>query len=469
MAEGPQRKIEHAIIESVGPVSAKQLIAMPETEWGLLRHAITDAWGGKPRRAIAECLMCGGGVFIRSKAFKGLRLPMFAHFKGADVCCPWFTGDTITPDAARADQYQGRQESVAHRLLCNQIAALAERDPTCTSVRIDRYLPPVENEHGRYPDVLATFGGRQVAFEVQLSNTFQTEISDRCRHYDREGIPLIWVLLGAEVGSRGLSQSFRDVILRHRGNAFVLDQAAVQASMANSRFQLTCYLRNASGAFDEARQIGIENLIFPEHGCPYVEDRVTPELLQPGKDCRAPWWSAMKAGGPDLSYKHLTGPSFLAANDDLCARVPTLRDWQRNWDQGRWMFVCFMTVVFSALSAAAGTFTNYASKQNNVQAMLNSKLSGNDMVPFVQIMHAILHRSALSHLLDGSVGVHLERALANGDGNFVLEADGVWPAVHLLLPELFNPMLRMQLETLGELPGWAMSDRAHLAFSFEDE
>ncbi|MDO9473730.1 MAG: DUF6035 family protein [Caulobacter sp.] len=467
MSSSPQRKIEYALIEGVGPISAKHLVALPEIEWGLLRQAITDAWRGGKRRQIARCLMCSGGVFIRAKAFRGLRLPMFAHFKGADGNCPWFTGETAAPNALRAGQYHGRQESVAHRLLCEQIASLVGVDPACASVEVARYLPPTENAYGRYPDVLAVFSdGRRIAFEVQLSNTFQTEISDRCLHYEREGVSLIWVLLGAEVQSGDLPQSFRDVILRHRGNAFALDRHAVEVSQERGKLFLTCFLSDDTGGFDSGRLVGVDDLTYPNSGCPYFEDRVTPSLLARGKAIRSPWWAAMGSINGTFTYNDFENDQFVAANDDLCARVPQLRYWQEANFQGRWAFANFVTVLFSALSEAAGRFRNYSSRQDNVVALLNSKIPSEAMLPFAQVMHSILHRTSLSSLLDGTVGTHLHRALDIGEGNFLLETDGAWSAAQLLLPEVFDPSLRLQLATLGELPSWAQSDRAHLAFEF---
>lgn len=468
MAKSPQRRIEYALIDGIGPVSVQELMGWPEVRWGLLRQAITDAWRGKPKRHIARCLMCSDGVFVQARAFRNLRLPLFAHFKGATAQCPWFSGDPQHPNAVRAGQYEGRQESVAHRLLCNQIATLAEADPNCSSVEIGRYLPPTENSHGRYPDVLVTFrSGRRIAFEVQLSNTFQTEISDRCLHYEREGVPLIWVLLGAELRGGELPQSFRDLILRHRGNAFALDQKAVEASIKRRRLHLSCFYRDPDGKFDDGRLVSVEDLTFPETGCPYFEDKITPDLLSHGENMRRPWKLALRSRSDAFDHADLNDKAFISANEGLCQKIPDLLHWQNTTIQGRWLFCHFMAVLFSMLSAAAGQFRNYATRQDNVQAMLNSKLSNNDIIPFAQIIHSVIYRTALSHVVDGSVGAHLCRALSKGEGNFILEQEGVWDAVHSLLPEIFDPALRLQLQTLGTLPDWAKSDRAHLAFRFE--
>lgn len=142
MAQKPQRIIEVAVIDKVGPITAERLMAMSEAEWGLLRQRITDARRGRDHRSIAACLRCGGAVFIKARAFRQKRLPYFAHFKGAVAACPWFTGDTQDPDSLKAGQYHGHQESPAHRLICEQIAQLAKQDPSCTRVAVDTYLAP---------------------------------------------------------------------------------------------------------------------------------------------------------------------------------------------------------------------------------------------------------------------------------------------------------------------------------------
>lgn len=51
MSRRPQRIIEHALLDGVGPFSAAQLLALLDTEWELLRSAITDARRAEPPRA----------------------------------------------------------------------------------------------------------------------------------------------------------------------------------------------------------------------------------------------------------------------------------------------------------------------------------------------------------------------------------------------------------------------------------
>jgi hypothetical protein len=430
---------------------------MEAAEWGLLRQIITDQRRAGDGKDLARCLMCGSPVFIRANFFRGRRLPGFVHFDGADDRCPWFTGVSIRPDDARAAQYNGQQESPAHRLLCELIAKLALLDGRTESAVVSSYLAPTQNDFGRYPDVLVTRSdGWRIAIELQLSNTFQTEISGRSIHYDREGIPLLWILFGIDFSGEEISQSFRDVILRHRENAFVLDNETVAESLARKTLILRCHLRTDVGTFDDGRLISLDDLIFPSNGLPYVADRLTPRFLEDGENARRPWRDAMRSRSRDRAWSDLTNASFLHANERLCALVPGLRDWQRLNHGAQQRIANLICVVFSVMSYAAGEFRNYASRQPNIQSLLNSKLPSSDLRPFAEIMSEILSNSAASELLSGSVGAHLQRALDEGRDEQIGRDEPAWTAMRTLMPEILDPLRRLELEALDGLPKWAV-------------
>lgn len=241
MTRQPRRIIEEAIFDGLGPLSARELIAMPREGWEHLRAGITDNRNGKDGLS-ARCVACGGPVYITTAT----GLPLFAHYQGSDPRCPWYSGKNMHPDDARAAQYHGQQESEMHRRMCELIAELAAMDDRCVSVKVDAYLPPEKNARGRYPDVLVEWRGiGNFAVEYQMSHTFQTEVSQRCIHYDREGIPLLWVL--SSLDPNRVPQPVSDVVHRHRGNAFVLDQAAVAASREQRTLVLSCHMSNGAG------------------------------------------------------------------------------------------------------------------------------------------------------------------------------------------------------------------------------
>jgi hypothetical protein len=454
----PKRIIRHAMIgDGIGPVSAEELLATPTVRWELWRRMITDAHQAKPRLDLASCLMCGGPVYIRTKALRAEKLPLFAHFAGADASCPWFTGETVRPDDARAAQYQGRQESEAHRQLCNLIAELASADPRSIAVRVDEYLPPTANGSGRYPDVLIQWAGLPaMAVELQLSRTFQTEISARCGHYDREAMPLVWVLYGVDLDAEDIPQSFRDVLSRHRMNAFLIDADAIAASKAQQTLVLSVRLARADGSFERPRQVRLDELIFPDRGLPYVEDRLTPTLLAPVTALRKSWFAALGARSPaeEGPYINMRQPAWNPAFEALYRATPALRAWVNSDPANKAQFAALVAVAFSVVTHARGAFKNFATAQDNATAMLNSRLSSVTIGPYAYLLRAILRLSTSRTLLEGSVGRHLSRAIAAHDGNLCLEHEPEWEAMAVLLPEIFDGRLRAELTSVGAMPDW---------------
>ncbi|CCV05888.1 hypothetical protein MESS2_1700015 [Mesorhizobium metallidurans STM 2683] len=65
MTRPPQRIVEAALIEGIGPITARGLLTMPEDRWGLLRDHITDRRHGK-NGLVARCMACEGEVYIRT-------------------------------------------------------------------------------------------------------------------------------------------------------------------------------------------------------------------------------------------------------------------------------------------------------------------------------------------------------------------------------------------------------------------
>jgi hypothetical protein len=454
-----QRIIRFAMIgDGIGPISADELLAAPTVRWELWRRMITDAHQAKPRRDIAHCLRCGSPVYIRTKAQKGEKRPLFAHFAGADATCPWFTGKTLEPDQARAAQYQGQQESEVHRQLCNLIAELAVADPRVLEVKVDAYLPPTANAFGRYPDVLVRWDGfPDMAIELQLSRTFQTEVSARCTHYGREGMPLVWVLYGVDLDAADIPQSFRDVMSRHRMNAFVLDAEAVAASKAEATLVLSCRLARSDGGFEPARLVRLDALTFPATGLPYLEDRLTPVLLKPVDALRRPWFSALNARDLEAEgpYVDMRQPGWDPAFTTLSRALPAFEAWASFEPGARTTFASLVAIAFSIVTHARGQFRNYATAQDNISAMLNSRLSSGAVGPYAYLLRAILRLSAAAPLLEGSVAKHISRAIDKHDGNLCLEHEPEWEAMAALLPELFDHRLRGELSAIGATPDWA--------------
>ncbi|OSZ70989.1 hypothetical protein CAP39_08685 [Sphingomonas sp. IBVSS1] len=424
MARMPKRVVEAAIIEHIGAVTAHDLLAMPDDRWGFLRDRITDRRNGKTG-LVAKCLACECDVYIRAPKSRGIPRPAFSHYSGSDQNCPWYQGRNLSPDDARAAQYRGRQESVFHRQMCELVGELVALDERYIKHTIAEYLMPTENEHGRYPDIYVEWDSYgPFAVEFQMSGTFQTEISARCKHYEREGIPLLWILFGIDT-SVDMPQSFIDVIRRHRGNAFVLDQAAVAASREQKTLVLSCYLRNSDGSLDPPILTRFDKLTVPRSKLPYLEDRIVTPLLNEIGELRRPWFEALNNW-----------------ND----RYKPLRDLDRPES-------LLIAAAFSIVATAAKTqVINYASNQNSISAMLNTYLNNGDFACFTTLLTRLIENTAIGSHIKSTVWEHMRR---HGHVDQANEDSPQWKLVRKLLPEALDPALREELSYFDALPDWA--------------
>ncbi len=424
MARRPQRTVEASIVDLYGVITAQELLALSDDSWGLMRDRITDRRSGKDGLR-AKCMACESPVYIRSSKHQNVPRPLFQHYSGGDPTCPWAHEPTMRPDDARAAQYQGRQESNFHRYMCEQVAELVALDPRHISHSVDQYLPPTESEYGRFPDVYVEWEGYgSFAVEFQMSGTFQTEISARCKHYEREGIPIIWILFGLETNV-DLSQSVRDVIRRHRGNAFVLDQKAIVASREQRTLVLSCLLKNAQDKLEPPELVRFDELTIPRSKVPYYEDRIVGPKLATIKDLRQPWFEAL--GSWEDRYYPICG-----------------------LDRPQSLLVA--TAFSIVATAAKGKVVNYASEQNSISALLNTYLNNGDFARFTDLITHLIKSTAIAPFIKPSVWKHMQ------DHSSPEQADQrspEWTLLRQLLPEALDPILREELSFLDALPPWA--------------
>ncbi|CCV05889.1 conserved hypothetical protein [Mesorhizobium metallidurans STM 2683] len=222
--------------------------------------------------------------------------------------------------------------------------------------------------------------------------------------------------------SADLQQSFRDVIRRHRGNAFVLDPAAVAASKEQKTLILSCYLRNGEG-FDAPKLVRFDALIIPRTKLPFHEDWIAAPLLAEIR--RRPWFKAL------ADWKHF-GP--------LC-------DLERPQS-------LVVAAAFSIVATANGKERNYASGHPNIRAMLNTYLHSGTLAPYTSLLTRLIANTTMAHLLATKVGDHLRRHSAEQQVDEQSSAE--WRLLKHLLPEARDPVVRDELKYLDALPEWAV-------------
>jgi hypothetical protein len=412
---------------------------MHDDEWGFLRDE-TTRFNKTGEGLSLRCHECGGPVYVKAVRAQGeLSRPMFAHRKDADHSCPWFTGNTMTPDDARAAQYQGQQVSAAHEQMCALIEELVRLDPRYVRSTRGSYLPSVVNDHGRYPDVYVEWQGvRPFVVEYQRSSTFQNEVTDRTLHYAREGISLLWVF--SHLDRHNLKQSFRDVIRRHRGNAFVLDQAAVAASREQQTLVLSCHLRQGD-TFDPPVLVRYDSLTIPNQNLPFYEDRIVAPLLSRIDARRRHYFPALA----DWVKAERVGPIQI---DELQAFE------RRKADR-------LIAAAFSIVATANGKKTNYASRHPELREMINNFLDLGSIAPYADLLETLIKNTAQRGLLETSVATVMDR-VRNGwikrpaPTPQVGEKSQEWLLLRELLPEALDPVIRAELAFYDALPRWAV-------------
>ncbi len=430
----PQRIIEEVVFEGeMGLMTAAELWNMPEDRWRGIRNLITDGV------YIAHCLACGHPVYINNRDYGGQKLPFFSHFSGGDPNCVWHTGKNLSPDQARAAQYQGNQESIAHRQLCEKVGEIVALDSRSKIVTVEQYLPPTENDHGSYPDVYVEWEGYgRFAIEFQLSNTFETEISKRCRRYRREGMPLLWLLHGGNLEG-SVSSSFRDVIWRHRNNAFVLDNAASVESYKQRTLVLSCYLRNEDGSFDDPKLVRFDELEVPSSWLPFHEDKLIAPQKRKFDERRRPWFTAFLP--PGWNKDDVFDPVVQAALASL--------QWRASDD---YTTVRLIAAAFSIVATANGKSCNYASRHPNVRGMLDTFLYWGHFAPFARLLTLLIENTTASDILTRKLAAKMRDARETPQAD---EESPEWKILRHLLPEALDTRVREEFRYFGELPDWA--------------
>lgn len=427
--------------KGVGPISVQELMSMRQEQWGDLRARITakrqhdDADG-----YIARCMLCDNPVFIRAIPSRNGTFPGYAHFGGMDEWCPWSSETTLSPDQVRAIQYQGRQVSPTHDRLCATLKDLASLDERCVNVQVEKYLAPTETAHGRFPDVFVDWGDKKFVLELQLSRTFQTEIADRSYHYDREKIPLIWVLYGLNIEHQELPQSFVDVIREHRENAFVIDAESCQASRERQTLVLKCYERHETG-FSPGRLVTIDDLTFPENGLPYFSDQITPPTLRLCQQRRKEVFLQMK----DKPLLHMLDNEQEALFTLIAPEMRSNHKLQQ---------LKLLAVVFAIVSHSAGKKLAFYGKETNLSWTINQFY--ND-----ETNHHLAFLIDRALRITGQIDAITTKCKAKHTSvlkeNIMADDNSEYLMLKYFIPEIYDAIIFNFLKSYGAFPSWINS------------
>lgn len=224
----------------------KFFIETPDSEIIVMRRKLQEAIDlDKPKYV---CKYCGQKVQIAGiKSIRG-KAVVFTHLRNSEPCDHKNLKNIRLPrvliDACR---YAGQLESERHNelknLICsflNQPTSLAKGiEGTMLEQRVNGNHPLL---HWRKPDIMTTFNGKIIVFELQLSTTYLSVITQREMFYRLQQTHVIWVF-NFEQNAEFLNLKnlmSKDIYYSHKRNIFVFDKDAIRESEIRGELVLKC-------------------------------------------------------------------------------------------------------------------------------------------------------------------------------------------------------------------------------------
>jgi competence CoiA-like predicted nuclease len=188
------------------------------------------------------CPHCHTPIYLKSGKEK--RGQFFAHWPDCDNSCRWMEKHGYSQEQIRARRFHGQKESHAHKQIKGFVFNCLKTDPMFTDVKVEQVWRSKEKDGAwRKPDVSAMYRGPNgafpIAFEIQLSSTFLSEIVERREYYRKQGALLVWIFQRFVRHDPKLTQL--DIFYPNNLNAFVVNQKTLAKSFETGQFHLECH------------------------------------------------------------------------------------------------------------------------------------------------------------------------------------------------------------------------------------
>ncbi len=169
-----------------------------------------------------------------------------------------------------------------------------------------------------------------------------------------------------------------------------MDHEAIQASHERKTIVLKCYLKDGEDAYKPPKLVRIDALTFRGKALPYLEDRITANLKAEIGAQRASWFKALEP------YRDNWEWTIVRTSGKRCDRGRHRFGVISSYGPGEVeeiAVVRLIAIVFTVISAASGHFRNYATRHDNIRAMLNTLLNSVEEMQ----RYALLIEFLLSH------------------------------------------------------------------------
>jgi competence CoiA-like predicted nuclease len=242
-----QRRIEYLHdIKTGEDILADEFFSRPEHEIFEFRRTLVDCNRLEESRIV--CGFCGQPVHIAGTLKKEF---FFKHYQELGDCPIKTQGKLSQADIDRI-RYNGAREGIEHRTLKEFVYQILCKDNRCSNVYKEIITwSSFDSTKWRKPDVICTFQGKSLVFEIQLSTTYLNVIAEREAHYRDEGVFIIWLFSNFDIENDRFVQ--KDIYYANYGNAFAIDAEARSLSKQAGKLIVHCFRRIEPSMFSAAQ------------------------------------------------------------------------------------------------------------------------------------------------------------------------------------------------------------------------
>jgi hypothetical protein len=251
--------------ETGNPLDAREVLQNSMTEVLRLKYRLQRALKTGQGRYLCE--LCGVAVYL--VAMPDTASFVFRHLH-EDGSCRHITKSKLTTAQINAYRYDGQRESVRHKRIKQLVDESIQCDPRFTRPVVEGTWKGREGERRR-PDVRSRFcDALDIAFEVQLSTTFDSVMVDREEFYRKEGGLLLWVF--GEFDPERARLMMKICFAVNNRTAYAVNEETLEASRQAGALMLLCHydqpvLRNGKIEFEHCQKlVSFEQLTLDQAG-----------------------------------------------------------------------------------------------------------------------------------------------------------------------------------------------------------
>lgn len=198
------------------------------------------------------CKYCGQMVKISGRKTERGVATFFSHLRDSDDC-DYKTTTGRTKREIERSKYSKCNEGERHKKLKELLATFLLRTNGVTNVRTENTMVgnhPILN--WRRPDVAVSYRGQEIIFELQLSSTFVSVITERDLFYRLNKKFIIWVFNFDDQSEHVNLNNMvvKDVYYNHKLNIFIFDKAAYDESNKRGELILKCNWIKPDGSWE---------------------------------------------------------------------------------------------------------------------------------------------------------------------------------------------------------------------------